>query len=67
MKKINILSVRCPNCSKYSEWENNKWKPFCSHRCKILDLGRWACEDYILKENLNEFESYDFLEQEESD
>ena len=67
MKKISILSVKCPNCSEYSEWENNKWKPFCSERCKMLDLGRWASEDYILKENLNEFDSYGYMEQEESE
>ena len=67
MRKIKILRVRCPNCSKYSEWENNTWKPFCSERCKMLDLGRWASEDYKLVENLNEIESYGYIEQEDSE
>ena len=24
----------------------NKWRPFCSERCKMIDLGKWAAEDY---------------------
>ncbi len=27
-------------------WEENPWRPFCSERCKMVDLGRWAMEDY---------------------
>ncbi|HEU4351499.1 MAG TPA: DNA gyrase inhibitor YacG [Burkholderiales bacterium] len=26
----------------------NKWRPFCSERCRMIDLGRWAAEEYRL-------------------
>ncbi|HEX8096884.1 MAG TPA: DNA gyrase inhibitor YacG [Pyrinomonadaceae bacterium] len=37
---------KCPNCGKRAEWENNPARPFCSERCKLIDLGRWANEEY---------------------
>jgi endogenous inhibitor of DNA gyrase (YacG/DUF329 family) len=27
-------------------WEENPWRPFCSERCKLIDLGAWASEEY---------------------
>ena len=37
--------VNCPTCGKSAEWsENNRWRPFCSERCKLIDLGEWADE-----------------------
>ncbi len=27
-------------------WEENTWRPFCSERCKFIDLGKWASEEY---------------------
>jgi len=39
--------VSCPTCSKKVEWsEANKYRPFCSERCKMIDLGAWATERY---------------------
>jgi len=41
----NIKSVECPNCSKPVEWtEANRYRPFCSKRCKLIDFGEWASE-----------------------
>ena len=37
---------RCPQCRRETSWEDNPWKPFCSERCKLIDLGRWANEEY---------------------
>ncbi|MEE1340565.1 MAG: DNA gyrase inhibitor YacG [Succinivibrionaceae bacterium] len=35
--------VKCPTCSKDVEWSpNNPYRPFCSERCKLIDLGAWA-------------------------
>jgi endogenous inhibitor of DNA gyrase (YacG/DUF329 family) len=28
----------------------NKWRPFCSERCRMIDLGKWAAEDYRVPE-----------------
>jgi uncharacterized protein len=40
-------SVPCPSCGKSVEWtEANAFLPFCSERCKTIDLGAWAAERY---------------------
>ncbi|MBM4124549.1 MAG: DNA gyrase inhibitor YacG [Nitrospira sp.] len=39
-------SIRCPNCRCEGEWDGNPWRPFCSQRCQIIDLGAWAGEQY---------------------
>ncbi|OBX80695.1 hypothetical protein A9308_03800 [Moraxella atlantae] len=36
----------CPRCGTPTVWQNNANKPFCSARCKLIDLGAWASEDY---------------------
>jgi len=42
-----VRKVRCPQCGGESPWsEANKWRPFCSERCKMIDLGAWASESY---------------------
>ncbi len=40
------LKVNCPNCFKEVEWEKNPFRPFCSERCRLIDLGGWASEKY---------------------
>ena len=39
-------SAPCPTCRKMTKWEGNPFRPFCSERCKVKDLGAWASEDY---------------------
>jgi len=42
-----VRSVACPRCGKQVAWEpKNPWRPFCSERCKLFDLGAWATEEY---------------------
>lgn len=37
--------IHCPTCSKQNTWSpENTFKPFCSERCKLIDLGEWADE-----------------------
>ncbi|MHB1051454.1 MAG: DNA gyrase inhibitor YacG [Thiobacillus sp.] len=39
--------VACPTCSAAVRWTaDNRWRPFCSERCKLIDLGQWAAEKY---------------------
>jgi endogenous inhibitor of DNA gyrase (YacG/DUF329 family) len=39
--------VPCPSCGKPVEWaEASAFRPFCSERCKLIDLGAWAAERY---------------------
>ena len=42
------MKVKCPKCGKERVWEGNKWRPFCSERCKMLDLGSWASERFSI-------------------
>ncbi|MHB1093591.1 DNA gyrase inhibitor YacG [Thiobacillus sp.] len=39
--------VSCPTCGTIVAWSaENRWRPFCSERCKLIDLGQWATEKY---------------------
>jgi uncharacterized protein len=39
--------VTCPQCGKSSVYSpTNRFRPFCSERCKLIDLGAWANESY---------------------
>lgn len=40
--------VKCPSCGKKAEYTGNEFRPFCSERCKLLDFGAWADEEYSL-------------------
>ena len=38
--------VACPNCGAAVVWdEENRWRPFCSERCRLVDLGEWINEE----------------------
>jgi hypothetical protein len=42
-----IKKVKCPQCGKQTEYsKENPWRPFCSERCRLIDLGQWADEKY---------------------
>ena len=46
------MIVKCPTCKKDVEWsQNNPWRPFCSERCKLIDLGEWASDSYVIRGN----------------
>ncbi|MBI5921279.1 MAG: DNA gyrase inhibitor YacG [Betaproteobacteria bacterium] len=43
--------VNCPTCGKTVEWIGaNRYRPFCSERCKAIDFGAWAAEEYRIPE-----------------
>lgn len=40
-------TVACPHCGAGVDWiPENRYRPFCSERCKLMDLGAWATERY---------------------
>lgn len=42
--------VRCPTCAGPSVFApDNPWRPFCSSRCKGIDLGAWASESFRIQ------------------
>jgi endogenous inhibitor of DNA gyrase (YacG/DUF329 family) len=40
------MKITCPICKETTTWEENPNRPFCSERCKLIDLGKWATEAY---------------------
>lgn len=42
-------TVKCPTCGKPVPWvDTEKFRPFCSERCKLIDLGEWATGTYTI-------------------
>lgn len=42
--------VKCPTCAADVRWcAESRWRPFCSERCKLIDLGAWATQSYRLE------------------
>jgi uncharacterized protein len=39
--------MKCPICKKEVQLDNPE-TPFCSERCRIIDLGNWASEKYVI-------------------
>ena len=56
--------VKCPTCKRETEYAGNEFRPFCCERCKLIDFGAWADEEYAVpteeaalsEENLREIE-----------
>jgi uncharacterized protein len=44
------MNWRCPICRKPTDSASHADFPFCSERCKLLDLGNWASEKYVISE-----------------
>lgn len=66
---MTTLTIKCPSCQKAIEYSDKfPHRPFCSERCKLIDLGEWASEshkipgssiyDDILSKNLEDDEGY---------
>ncbi|WP_151702997.1 MULTISPECIES: DNA gyrase inhibitor YacG [Nitrincola] len=59
-------TIKCPQCGKPSIYDDsNKWRPFCSERCKLIDLGEWASEGYQIPvaPDINDYSSGDSVEE----
>lgn len=44
------MKIFCPICRNATTWEENPWRPFCSERCKLIDLGAWASGSYRIED-----------------
>ena len=60
MKK---LEVTCPNCKKKFNFYDSEFRPFCSERCKLIDLGQWLTESYTVPVEKLTIEEAQTLEQ----
>jgi endogenous inhibitor of DNA gyrase (YacG/DUF329 family) len=44
-----VATVKCPVCGAAVRWsDENRYRPFCSERCKLIDLGAWASDRYAI-------------------
>lgn len=47
MNSSNLIKlVKCPHCAKSFNYKDKATRPFCSERCKMIDLGSWLGEGY---------------------
>lgn len=45
----SVRELPCPTCRKPVRWDGEaRWRPFCSERCRLIDLGGWASERYSI-------------------
>ena len=44
-----VATVKCPTCGRSIEWsEASPFRPFCSERCRLIDLGAWLTEKHAI-------------------
>jgi len=49
---MSTTVVECPTCGALVEWSvKSPSRPFCSERCKLIDLGAWASEEHAIPGN----------------
>ena len=54
------MSNKCPRCEKVvSRGKENQYRPFCSKRCKLIDLGEWANEEKKISRPIQAEDFYD--------
>lgn len=57
MKKLEVV---CPHCKKKFNYYSSEFRPFCTERCRLIDLGQWLSESYTVpveKMNQDEIET----------
>ena len=48
-------TVSCPTCGRPVIWnEGSPYRPFCSKRCRLIDLGAWLAEDYQIADGTDD-------------
>jgi endogenous inhibitor of DNA gyrase (YacG/DUF329 family) len=56
---MSMQTIKCPICKKqiqFEQFSDQPAFPFCSDRCKLIDLGRWIDGDYKISRELNDDE-----------
>jgi hypothetical protein len=57
------VTVKCPTCQRPVPWTpESKWRPFCSERCRLIDLGDWLDESHRISEPAGDELGRDWLE-----
>ncbi len=56
---MTVQALPCPTCGKATPVSNAPHLPFCSERCRLIDLGRWLDEDHALPATSNEEDGHE--------
>jgi uncharacterized protein len=64
-KKKKLRSLRCPTCRALVTQTHENF-PFCSDRCRVIDLGKWASGGYVISTKINDPEMLESLADEPS-
>jgi uncharacterized protein len=59
MPRKRVLSLRCPTCKKLVLRTDAEF-PFCSERCRLIDLGKWASGGYVISTPITDPEEMGF-------
>ncbi|HEY2037590.1 MAG TPA: DNA gyrase inhibitor YacG [Steroidobacteraceae bacterium] len=43
-----VQRVKCPTCQREIDWSQSPFRPFCSERCRLIDLGAWLAEKHSI-------------------
>jgi uncharacterized protein len=65
MAKKKTRSLRCPTCRTLVLRTNENF-PFCSDRCRLIDLGKWASGAYVISTKINDPEQLEDIAEEQS-
>lgn len=59
----DLSQIKCPTCGNRGAWFDGGYGPFCSKRCRLVDLGKWFGEENKISEPLrpDHFAGYDEL------
>lgn len=49
--------VKCPTCNRDIDWTDSPFRPFCSERCRLIDLGAWLSEQRAIPGDTPRMES----------
>jgi endogenous inhibitor of DNA gyrase (YacG/DUF329 family) len=49
MKNSSVKKIKCPTCKKNVQKDSNLFFPFCSERCKMIELGAWLDDKYVIE------------------
>jgi uncharacterized protein len=52
MLHLAAMNVKCPTCKRVGDWFAGPAGPFCSRRCRLVDLGKWFSEEHAISDPL---------------
>jgi hypothetical protein len=66
MPKKKVVSLRCPTCRTLVLRDDPDF-PFCSERCRLIDLGKWASGGYVISSPITDPEDIEHVERKQQE